>query len=189
MKIKSANKAGNTGRQIATAAMRPKIQKILVTTDFSEESHVGVRYAVALAEKLRAAVVLLHVVEPHFRIPGLENVALAREDSKVTAVARVQLQGLAERETKGDLRLTSGVRIGNPFHEITTAAGERAADLIVIATHGYTGAKRVLLGSTAERVVRHAPCPVLTVPTPPPRNRTAQNIPHKRKKIVVPNDL
>jgi nucleotide-binding universal stress UspA family protein len=55
------------------------------------------------------------------------------------------------------------VRLGHPYQEITDAARELKVDLIVISTHGYTGLKHVLLGSTAERIVRHAPCPVLTV--------------------------
>ena len=55
------------------------------------------------------------------------------------------------------------VRAGQPYYEITTAAKELDVDLIVITTHGRTGLKHALLGSTAERVVRHAPCPVLTV--------------------------
>ena len=55
------------------------------------------------------------------------------------------------------------VRVGRSFHEIATAARSRKADLIIISTHGYTGVKHALLGSTTERVVRHAPCPVLVV--------------------------
>ena len=81
------------------------------------------------------------------------------------------------------------MRTGTPFHEITTAARERAADLIVIATHGYTGAKRVLLGSTAERVVRHARCPVLTVPTRTTLKRIPKTPPFKLQKILVPIDF
>ena len=81
------------------------------------------------------------------------------------------------------------MRIGKPFHEITTDARERAADLIVIATHGYTGAKRVLLGSTAEQVVRHAPCPVLTVPTRTMAKRAGKKSPFTVKKILVPIDF
>lgn len=58
------------------------------------------------------------------------------------------------------------IRMGRPFSEITEVAAEMNVDVIILATHGYTGLKHVLLGSTAERVVRHAPCPVLTVRVP-----------------------
>ena len=150
-------------RGLSPRPMRSRIQRILATTDFSDESLAGVRYALSLAERLKAAVALLHVIEPPSRIAGMEAVVLAREDSEVRELARAQLKMIAARETKGDLKVTSLLRIGSPFHEITKAAREAAADLIVIATHGYTGAKRVLLGSTAERVVRHAQCPVLVV--------------------------
>ena len=185
MKVKVTKKSGNAWRTIAVPTARPNIREILATTDFSDESRAGVRYAVALAEKLNAAVALLHVVEPPSRLAGMEAVALVREDSEVAELARVQLKTLAERESQGDLRLTPSVRTGKPFHEITTAARERGADLIVIATHGYTGAKRVLLGSTAERVVRHAPCPVLTVPARITPKRTDATPPFKLKKILV----
>src|ERR1041385_773029 len=150
-------------RGLSPRPMRSRIQRILATTDFSDESLAGVRYALSLAERLKAAVALLHVIEPPSRIAGMEAVVLAREDSEVRELARAQLKMIAARETKGDLKVTSLLRIGSPFHEITKAAREAAADLIVIATHGYTGARRVLLGSTAERVVRHAQCPVLVV--------------------------
>lgn len=189
MKMKVTKKSGNDWRKIAVATAPPNIREILATTDFSDESRAGVRYAVALAEKLNAAVALLHVVEPPSRFAGMEAVAIVRKDSEVAELARVQLKTLAERESQGDLRLTPSVRTGKPFHEITTAARERGADLIVIATHGYTGAKRVLLGSTAERVVRHAPCPVLTVPARITPKRTDATPPFKLKKILVPIDF
>ena len=163
--MKNSKKSTKSRRQSATTITPPSIQTILATTDFSDESRSGVRYAVALGEKLNAAVALFHVIEPPSRLSGVESVVLAREDSALTKLATEELAALAKREGQGDVPVTSSVRTGNPFHEITTAAREDAADLIVIATHGYTGAKHVLLGSTAERVVRHAPCPVLTVPT------------------------
>ena len=151
--MKLSKKSGKTRRQIATTAGQPKILKILATTDFSDESLAGVRYAVALAEKVGAAVALLHVVDPPSRMAGMPAVTLAREDSDA-ALARARLETLAKRESKGDLSLTPCAPATLSRNQ--TAARERAADLIVIATHGYTGAKRVLLGSTAERVVRHA---------------------------------
>jgi len=93
----------------------------------------------------------------------MESVGLARTASEVGELARRQLPALGQRESGGDGEITTDVRTGQPFHEIALTAGERAADLIVIATHGHTGVKRVLPRSTAERVVRHAPCPVLVV--------------------------
>jgi len=143
------------------------------------------RYAVALAEKLKAAVTLLHVVEPRSWIDRFE----ARKDSELIPLARAQLATLAKREVKGSVTVTSSVRTGKPFHEITTAAGEGAADLIVIATHGHTGVERVLLGSTAERVVRHAPCPVLIVPARELPKRAGKTPPFNLKKILVPIDF
>ena len=191
MKMKLSKKPGNARHKIAVPAVSAKIQlnTILATTDFSDASRAGVRYAVALGGKLGADVTLLHVVDPPSRMAGMEAVALARTDLEVAALARVQLEMLAERESVSDLHLTSCVRTGTPFHEITTVARERAADLIVIATHGHTGLKRGWLGSTAERVVRHAPCSVLTVPTRELPKRVGQASPFRLKKILVPIDF
>jgi nucleotide-binding universal stress UspA family protein len=189
MKMKLSKKSGTTRPTGSSPGVRSKIRKILATTDLSDESLAGVRYAVAFAEKLSAAVALVHVIEPTSRMAGMEAVALARDDSELTALARAQLKALTERESEDDLSPTFFVRTGTPFHEIATAARERTADLIVIATRGYTGAKRVLLGSTAERVVRHAPCSVLTVPARTTPTRTGKTPPFKLKKILVPIDF
>jgi nucleotide-binding universal stress UspA family protein len=144
---------------------------------------------VALAETLGAAVSLIHVIEPPSWLSGVALVMLVRGDSEVIALARKKLATLAKREAKGDVAVTSYVRTGKPFHEITTAARGNGADLIVIATHGYTGVERVLLGSTAEQVVRHAACPVLTVPAGATRKGTGKPPPFKIKKILVPIDF
>ena len=189
MKMKNSKKPAKSRRESATTTTPPNIRKIIATTDFSDESQSGVRYAVTLAEQMRATIALLHVIEPPSRLSGVESVVLAREDSELTKFARETLAALAEREGKGDVAVTSAVRTGNPFHEITTAAREDAADLIVIATHGYTGAKRVVLGSTTERVVRHAPCPVLTVPTSTTPGRAGKTPLSKVKRILVPMDF
>ena len=189
MKMKPSNKSGIARRQVATITMPPSILKILAPTDFSGESRSGVRYGVALAETLGAAVTLVHVIEPPSWLSGVALVMLVRGDSEVMALARKNLETLAKRKVKGDVAVTSYVRTGKPFHEITTAARVHGADLIVIATHGYTGAKRVLLGSTAEQVVRHAACPVLTVPAGATRRGTGKPPPFKIKKILVPIDF
>jgi nucleotide-binding universal stress UspA family protein len=189
MKTKLSNPPGKTRRQIATTPKSPQILKILATTDFSEESEAGVRFAIDLAEKLGAGVTLLHVIDPPSRLSGMEAVVLARQDSEMVARARAQLAVLIKRESKGAGGIDSSLRIGKPFHEITLAAREQAVDLIVTATHGHTGVKHVLLGSTAERVVRHAPCPVLTVPTRATLKRTGKLLPFKLKRILVPIDF
>lgn len=189
MKMKTSKKPENAHHEIAAPAARPKIQEILATTDFSDQSLPAVRYALALSGKIGASISLLHVVELASSLSGMESVVLARTDAEVAALVHTKLEALAQREVKSDGKVTSVVRTGKPFHEIALAASERAADLIVIATHGYTGAKHVLLGSTAERVVRHAPCPVLTIPTRTMPSRTGKTPPIKLKKIVVPIDF
>lgn len=189
MKMKIDKTSGNARRTRTAPVVRPGLKKILATTDFSRQSLPAVRYAVALGERTGATVTLLHVVEPAPALSGIEAVALVRTDSEVAAQARTQLEALARREAGGSAKVTTAVRMGKPFHEIALAAGAGAADLIVIATHGHTGLKRVLLGSTAERVVRHAPGPVLTVPTralPKPAGRGPAI---KLKKILVPIDF
>jgi nucleotide-binding universal stress UspA family protein len=177
----------------AGAAANPsasiQLKTILAAADFSDESLAGVRYAVALAGKSGSAVTLLHVVEPPSRLAGMEMVPLARTDEEVAALARAELATLAERETADGVHPTACVRIGKPFHEIATAAREQAADLLVIASHGRSGWQRVLLGSTAERVVRHAPCPVLTVPARAPLPPTSPAVPLRIKRILVPLDF
>jgi len=189
MKMKNSKKPAKSRGQSPNPTPPTNIQAILATTDFSDESGSGVRYAVALGKKLNATVGLLHVIEPPSRMSGVESVVLAREDFKLTELVRQKLADLAKREGKGGLAVTASVRTGNPFNEITAAAREEATDVVVIATHGYTGAKRALLGSTAERVVRHAPCSVLTVPTQITQERAGKTPTLKVKKILVPMDF
>ena len=190
MKGKPSQLSGNARRKTAAPA-RLSIKNILTTTDLSNESITGVRYAVALGEKVGAAVALLHVIQPPAPrpMPGMRTLVLDPYNSEVAKYARARLKALALRESKADLHLTPQLRTGNSIHGIITAARKGAADLIVIATHGYTGAKRVLLGSTAERVVRYAPCPVLTVPARITRRRTGEPSALRLKKILVPIDF
>ena len=189
MKLNNSTKAGPAQRKIAAPTVMPNIQEILAATDFSDESRVEVRYALALAEKLSAAVTLLDVIEPLSRMAGMEAVPIASDDSELNVLAGGHLKRLAERANKSDLRLTICLRNGIPFHEITAAARDSAADLIVIATHGFTGTERVRLGSTAEEVVSHASCPVLTVHTPTTSGRIGKTPPLKLRKILIPIDF
>jgi nucleotide-binding universal stress UspA family protein len=141
-----------------------RIKTILVPTDFSPESEKALAYAVPFARQFKAKLTLLHVVEPVATPDFAKSFPLALEDDKVTAECKRHL----ERVVK-DLKIVPKliekalVRHGRSFHEIADAARTLKVDLIIISTHGYTGLKHALLGSTTERVVRHAPCPVLVV--------------------------
>lgn len=150
----------NTARN----APRLRLQSILVPTDFSAPSTKALRYAVALAAQFGAKLTLLNVVEPIGATPDFAYNPLVLENEKVMAAAKEQLKRLIEQQgIDAALVEKTLVRYGVPFNEISGAAARLKVDLIVIATHGYTGLKHVFLGSTAERVVRHAPCPVLVV--------------------------
>lgn len=139
------------------------MKRILVPLDFSKTSIEALRQAETFGEKFGANLVLLHVVEKAPFMSGLETVPLAMSDKEVAEKASVELTLLARRELKEQTTWDVKVRIGKAYHEITEAAKELGADLLVLSTHGYTGLKHTLLGSTTERVVRHAPCPVLVV--------------------------
>ena len=139
------------------------LKTILVPVDFSGHSRKALRYAAAFAEQFGARLTLLNISEPRMYAPEFAAVPLVMERDAELATRRKQLKALARESIEPRLLEKTLVRSGTPFHEITEAARTLRADLIILATHGYTGVKRVLLGSTAERVVRHAPCPVLVV--------------------------
>ena len=168
---------------------QPMVRKILATTDFSDESRAGTSYGMNLAERLGADIVVLHVVEPLPPMEGMAAFALLPTQTELTNKARVQLKGIARRGSKRGLPVTASVRTGKPFHAIIAAASESATDLIVMATLGYTGVDHLLLGSTAERVVRHAPCSVLTVPAHVKSGRETKTPPFKLTRILVPIDF
>jgi nucleotide-binding universal stress UspA family protein len=140
-----------------------KVKTIVVPLDFSAESKRALRYASKLAMRFGAVLKLIHVVEPVSFVNDLPNVLLTRSDQEIANEARVRLQALAKDEIDELIPVQTGVRIGKPYHEIVSAAKVMDADLIVISTHGYTGLKHAFLGSTTERVVRYATCPVLVV--------------------------
>lgn len=141
-----------------------RIQKILVPTDFSDSSKLAVRYAAEIAGVMDAAILIVHVTELPFDYQGYglsaETIARIRQDMRSGIDERLE----AARAECGDWNKCSlHVREGTPSFEIINLAAEESVDMIVIATRGQSGIKHVLLGSTAERVVRMAACPVLTV--------------------------
>ncbi len=142
-----------------------KLKSILAPVDFSPPSQKAIHYALSFAEQFEAKVTLLYVVEPAV-YPTEFGYVPAEIDKLYRTMdesAREKLATLAEKQVPANLRAQTLVRLGQPYREICEAAKELGVDLIVIATHGYTGLKHTFLGSTAEKVVRHAPCPVLVV--------------------------
>ncbi len=144
------------------------VKTILVPTDFSDAANAAVRCAAGLAETFGSSLTLLHVVE---------DVVLKGLTADVGASAAHRLQDDATRDAIARLDralhepplnrtgVNRAVIVGNPFDAILRYADQHHVDLIVIGTHGRTGLAHVLLGSVTERVVRTAPCPVLTVRT------------------------
>lgn len=148
----------------ATTGTPMTIRTILVPTDFSAPSRKGLRYAVDLAERFGARIILLNVVEQLGATPDFAYNPLVLPNEQVEANAKKHLDKFRQDEALSDeLVERTLVRSGVPYSEICSAARTLKCDLIVIATHGYTGLKHVFMGSTAERVVRHAQCPVLVV--------------------------
>lgn len=147
-----------------------QLQRILLPTDFSKHSEVAMTYAAALAEKFSAKkLYLLHVVQDlALFIPDAVAVAppIAPPVEEFLAAAGQALEQLSKTGPLKDLPVQREVREGTPFYEIIRFAKETDIDLIVMGTHGHTGLTHVLLGSVTEKVVRKAPCPVLTVRHP-----------------------
>lgn len=139
------------------------LNNILVPIDFSWPSKKALLYAVPFARQFGAKITLLFVLEPPVYTGDIGYVPLEVDDAGSLKAAGEKLGELARQAMDPELLDQALVRTGRPFQEITDAARELDTDLIIIATHGYTGLKHVFLGSTVERVVRHAPCPVLTV--------------------------
>jgi len=147
----------------AAAVAHPvsRLTNILVPVDFSIASEKALTYAVSIARQFGAKITLLHVSQA--QLYGCEFAYLPIEDDAMCQRIRELLDSLATGKVGPDLLADTVVRNGVPFDEIVKAAKELNSDLIVINTNGHTGLKHILLGSTAERVVRYAPCPVLVV--------------------------
>ena len=155
-------KSSSTTVELVPALLN--IKSILVPIDFSAPSEKALAYAVPFARQFGAKLTLLHVVEPVATPDFAGSFPLVMENDKVMAECKRHLERVV-KDLQIEPKLTERtlVRQGRSFHEIAEAARTLKADLIIISTHGYSGLKHALLGSTTERVVRHAPCPVLVV--------------------------
>jgi universal stress protein A len=149
------------GNAVQTIEYPLELKNILVPLDFSDFSLKALRYAVPFARQFGATLTLLHVVELPAYTPELPNppAFLPEDDEAVTS----QLETIRQAEIPEDLNVNTIVCHNFVFDGILNAAREIPADLIVTTTHGRTGLMHLLIGSTAESVVRKAPCPVLVV--------------------------
>jgi len=162
-----------TVRAEARSVKEQSVKKILVPVDFSEPSELTIRYAEALGHVYHSGLELLHVAEeipyPYFYVP-LASEELGDRLNR----AREALAKLAADTLSKSVRYTTSVRSGRVASEILDHARESDCGLLVIGTHGLSGLERVLVGSTAEQVIREAECPVFVVKS--------------RGKVLVPQD-
>jgi universal stress protein A len=142
-----------------------KIRQILAPTDFSKFSKQGIQCAYELAQTFGAKLLLLHVIElqaypVEIFLPSAEGTTLLDD---LERQARLDLDQLLPKARDVKVEVTCQAVVGTPYHKIVEVAAAERVDLIVMATHGRTGLSHLFVGSVAERVVRTAPCPVLTI--------------------------
>jgi nucleotide-binding universal stress UspA family protein len=152
-----------------------EIRSILVPTDFSECGNYALSYAASLARSFNASIICVHVIEPIVPTVGYsgmtEPLPIADISEQLEDSAERELPKLAECEDCAGLDIEEVIVHGEAASEIVRVAKERKVDLIVVSSHGRTGLGRILFGSTAEAVVRHALCPVLVVKPAPEKGQ------------------
>lgn len=146
------------------------INKILCPTDFSEPSYVGLKTANDLAAHFSTELILVHVVTPvHYSGPPVVGTLGTYSSSyyeELVKTAEKSLAEVAENRISPDLPVRTILLKGNAADQIVNLAQSEKVDMIVTATHGWTGWRRFISGSVTERVVRQATCPVFSVPAP-----------------------
>jgi nucleotide-binding universal stress UspA family protein len=145
-----------------------EIKKILFATDFSEGSFHALPYAVNMAKQYGAKLYFIHVIYDVAKTTGwyVPHVSIDEIYKDMEKSAQGQLEKSYIEEMRGFKELEHVVLKGTPYEEITSFAEANKIDLIVLGTQGRKGLDRMIFGSTAEQVIRHAPCPVLSVRIP-----------------------
>lgn len=138
--------------------------RILVPIDFSAGADRALQRAVDCARKDHSRVILLHVVQMPYLGIGFDAREVFALENKLVVETRAQLAEVARGLRRQGLEVDEMVRTGRAVQGIAETAERTGSDLIVIGSRGQTGLKKIMLGSVAEGVVRHAPCPVLVVP-------------------------
>jgi universal stress protein A len=145
-----------------------EIKRILVPTDFSDYSRYALRYAKAFARSFQAQLILMHCCEHSVLGAGTEayHFSVPEYIAKVEENAKSALEEQAADLASQGFNVIPVFAVGAAPTSIVEAASEHDVDMIIIATHGRTGFSHLVFGSTAEKVVRLSPCPVLTVKNP-----------------------
>ena len=142
--------------------MPREFKTILCPTDFSEDSCRAIEYGARFARIADGLLLLAHIIH----VPSGELYQPVRPTlsfDEATARARTLLEEIQQKRTGGYARCELLVEIGDPYEQLVAIARQRSVDLIVTATHGRSGLEHLVMGSVAEKVIRHAPCPVLVV--------------------------
>lgn len=149
-----------------------EIRKILFATDFSEGSAHALPYAVDMAKRYGAKLFFVHVIYDLTKTAGwyVPNSSVQELYHDIERSARIELEKNFREAVEDFSEIEYAVLKGTPYEEITKFVAANKIDLIVLGTHGRKGIDRMLFGSTAEQVVRNAPCPVLSVRLPRPRD-------------------
>src|SRR5215510_11086803 len=159
--MKSRSNAVRNGKRKKIKIPRVPIRKILVPIDFSPHSNQVMKYASVIAQAFNATIILMHVVDSaSYSVTDTFNVVDRRRP--LETIARALLDNSAE-QINGGIRVQPYLATGFAYQEILNKTRKDRVDLIVMGTHGRTGLGHFLLGSVTEKVVRMAPCPVLTV--------------------------
>ncbi len=143
------------------------MKKILVPTDFSDPALYAFEVAASIARKSGAELHLYHVIEvPDY--PEITDIIAYRALGSTNVLEEIEkkLARTAEHNQCSDIEVTYSVDFDTPYEKISRKAGDEQFDLVVIGSHGRQGIDRILVGSTAEKVIQHAPCLVLTVKEP-----------------------
>ena len=147
--------------------MRP-FERILTAIDFSENSQFAFEYALTLATQFQAELTIMHVINEPVDLRGfyVPHISFEQLEKEIEEGAEKMMEKFCQTELGDYTNYQTAICTGIPYEEIIRKAGETAASLIVLGTHGRTGIDHLIFGSTAERVVRSASCPVLTIRMP-----------------------
>jgi universal stress protein A len=145
-----------------------RFEKILLAIDFSDYSEVACEYALTLARSFNSSLLVLHVINEPVDLRGfyVPHISFEQLEQEIEVGAVKMLETFCNENIKEFSEFETSVVTGVPYEEIIRVATEQKISLIVIGTHGRAGLDHLIFGSTAERVVRSAPCPVLTIRLP-----------------------